>query len=111
MQRQETDEVTFINRFVVHTSDAEFEDVFASSSTFMAAQPGFVGHTLLRETDTAGRYVNIAHWVDEQSFRSAVASPEFGPHRQALRAVATSDPALYQPRLHRGADIRSQEES
>jgi len=111
MERQEDGRVIFINRFVVHSSDAEFEDVFTSSSTFMAAQPGFVGHTLLRETDTVGRYVNIAHWVDEQSFRSAVGSLGFGPHRQALSTVATSDPALYQPRLHRGADIRPQEES
>lgn len=111
MDKEESDLVTFVNRFALHTSGAEFEEVFAASSGFMAAQPGFVRHTLLCDVNAPDHYLNIAHWADEESFRAAVARPWFAPHRLALGPLATSDPTLYRPRLHRGADRPDSQEN
>lgn len=91
--------VTFVNRFTVHTSPEEFERIFAETSGFMARQDGFLDYTLLRHNQEDLSYINIAHWRDADSFRKAVTSPAFKPHVVALRAVSTSDPNLYIPRL------------
>lgn len=91
--------ITFINRFTVHGAPEEFERVFASTSEFMARQPGFLDHTLLRHLDDRAAYVNIACWSDEKSLRRAVTRPEFAPHAAALRVLSTSEPNLYSPRL------------
>ncbi|MBP2702959.1 antibiotic biosynthesis monooxygenase [Microbispora sp. RL4-1S] len=101
--------VTFVNRFLLHGSAEEFERVFAATSEFMGRRPGFLWHLLLRPMDTGmdtatGRhYVNIAAWRDEASFRAAVGHPEFAPHAGALRALSTSEPALYETRQSRAA--------
>ncbi|MET8082269.1 antibiotic biosynthesis monooxygenase family protein [Streptomyces sp. NPDC005303] len=89
--------ITLINRFEVTGSVEEFERVFDSTSEFFAAQPGFVRHRLLRHVDEPGRYVNVADWEDEPSFRRALQQPEFGAHRTALRALSNSEPNLYTP--------------
>ncbi|MCQ6556732.1 antibiotic biosynthesis monooxygenase [Streptomyces sp. C10-9-1] len=92
-------EVTFVNRFTVHGSTAEFEEVFAGTSAFMARQPGFVRHSLMREVDDPAGYVNLAVWTDRASFQEAVRRPEFVPHAAALRALSRSENGLYTARL------------
>lgn len=99
----DSDVVIFINRFTVHGTPEEFERVFAGTSEFMARQPGFLEHTLLRHLGECAAYVNIAHWSDEESFRRAVTQPEFAAHARALRALSTSEPNLYSPCLRCGA--------
>ncbi|MGP4020943.1 antibiotic biosynthesis monooxygenase family protein [Saccharopolyspora sp. 5N708] len=92
--------VTFVNRFTLHVPPEEFEEAFAVTSDFMARQPGFLRHTLLRRSSGDG-YLNIAQWADEESFQRAVHDPGFAAHAAKLRALCTSEPALYRPRLQR----------
>ncbi|MBV2153189.1 antibiotic biosynthesis monooxygenase [Kitasatospora sp. SUK 42] len=96
-------EVTFVNRFTVHGPAEEFEEVFDRTSAFMARQPGFVRHTLLREVDDPAGYVNLAVWRDRDSFRRAVGHPDFVPHATALRSLSRSENGLYAARLSRPA--------
>ncbi|MEU4035493.1 antibiotic biosynthesis monooxygenase family protein [Streptomyces collinus] len=93
--------ITLINRFEVTGPVEEFERAFERTSAFFAAQPGFVRHRLLRHLDRPGRYVNVADWADEPSFRQALRQPEFAAHRAALRALSDSDPELFTPLLER----------
>ncbi|MFG1944075.1 antibiotic biosynthesis monooxygenase family protein [Nonomuraea sp. NPDC048826] len=98
--------VTFVNTFLLHAPAEEFERAFAATSEFMAARPGFLWHQLLRPLEPGqdgSRYVNVAAWRDEESFRAAVAHPGFKPHAAALRALATSEPVLYETRQTRTA--------
>ncbi|MER8048067.1 antibiotic biosynthesis monooxygenase family protein [Streptomyces sp. NPDC094032] len=92
-------EVMFVNRFTVHGPAEEFEEVFARTSAFMARQPGFVRHRLLRELDDPAAYVNLAVWADRASFLRAVGRPEFAPHAAALRALSRSENGLFATRL------------
>jgi len=94
----ESREITFVNRFSLRTTPAEFERAFTRTSEFMGRQPGFLRHTLLRHMDREDSYLNIAYWRDVESFRKAVTHPDFPPHAAALRAVCTSEPGLYAPR-------------
>ncbi|KQX56385.1 antibiotic biosynthesis monooxygenase [Streptomyces sp. Root66D1] len=91
--------MTFVNRFTVHGEPEEFEAVFTRTSAFMARQPGFVRHSLLREVDDPERYVNLAVWTDRDAFRRAVAQPGFAPHAAALRALSRSENGLFTARL------------
>ncbi|MGI5270342.1 antibiotic biosynthesis monooxygenase family protein [Nonomuraea sp. CA-218870] len=108
--------VTFVNTFLLHAPAEEFERAFAATSEFMAARPGFLWHQLLRPLERGplergpqepgpdgSRYVNVAAWRDEESFRAAVTHPGFAPHAAALRALATSEPVLYETRQTRTA--------
>ncbi|GAA2719572.1 MULTISPECIES: antibiotic biosynthesis monooxygenase family protein [Streptomyces] len=90
---------TFVNRFTLRTSPEDFERIFARTARFMKDRPGFLGHTLVRHLDDPHNYVNIARWADVESFRAAVAHPEFRPHAEALRAVSTSASDLYLDRM------------
>lgn len=95
--------ITFINRFHVTGAAEEFEAAFDRTSAFFAAQPGFLGHRLLQHVDEPHLYVNIADWQDQDSFRAALARPEFTAHRTTLRTLSSSDPNLYVPLLERVA--------
>ncbi|MFF3292005.1 antibiotic biosynthesis monooxygenase family protein [Streptomyces sp. NPDC003023] len=95
--------ITFINRFHVTGETGAFEEAFDETSAFFAAQPGFVGHRLLQHVEEPHLYVNIADWQDQESFRAALARPEFGAHRARLRTLSSSDPNLYVPLLQRVA--------
>ncbi|WP_416985328.1 antibiotic biosynthesis monooxygenase [Streptomyces sp. T028] len=92
--------VTLVNRFQVTGPAERFEEVFAATSAFFAAQPGFIEHTLHRRLDEPTSYVNIARWTDGASLRAAVAQPEFQPHSAALRELAVSGPELFEVRLN-----------
>ncbi|MFD7229140.1 SDR family oxidoreductase [Streptomyces sp. NPDC059881] len=94
---QPGDGVTFINTFTLSAPPEEFEAAFALTSQFMARQPGFREHTLVRGTKDPTRYVNIARWDDTASLQRAVSQPEFQTHAAALRALSSSDPQLYAP--------------
>ncbi|MFF6905510.1 antibiotic biosynthesis monooxygenase family protein [Streptomyces sp. NPDC012389] len=101
--------VTFVNRFTLVGSAAEFEAAFAETAEFLCRRPGFRSHSLLvpatddGAADGSRSYVNIAVWDDEACFRSALAHPEFPAHAKTLRALATSEPALYRARQVRVA--------
>lgn len=95
--------ITFVNRFEVHGSAEEFERAFDATSAFFADRPGFLGHRMLRHAARPGHYVNIAEWESREHFEQALAQPEFAPHAQALRALATSDPNVYTTLLERTA--------
>ncbi|MEU0370836.1 antibiotic biosynthesis monooxygenase family protein [Streptomyces sp. NPDC006283] len=95
--------ITFINRFNVTGPAEEFEAAFDETSAFFAAQPGFLNHRLLQHVEEPHLYVNIADWKDEESFRAALARPEFAVHRTRLRTLSSSDPNLYVPLLERVA--------
>lgn len=100
----EDEGIVFVNRFTVQAEPQYFERVFAETSEYFARQPGFLRHTLIRQVDQAGAYVNIAQWRDEPSLRRAVAHPDFTPHAQALRAISSSDPHIYLVCQHRSPD-------
>ncbi|MFJ3102616.1 antibiotic biosynthesis monooxygenase family protein [Streptomyces sp. NPDC086835] len=95
--------ITFINRFHVTGATEEFEAAFDATSAFFADRPGFLNHRLLQHVDEPHLYVNIADWKDEESFRAALAHPEFAAHRSRLRTLSSSDPNLYVPLLERVA--------
>jgi len=95
--------ITFINRFHVTGPGDEFEAAFDATSAFFAEQDGFLSHRLLQHVDEPHLYVNIADWKDEETFRAALARPEFAAHRARLRTLSSSDPNLYVPLLERVA--------
>ncbi|MEV6948439.1 antibiotic biosynthesis monooxygenase family protein [Streptomyces sp. NPDC051172] len=92
-------EITFLNRFTVHAPPEEFERAFADTVAFFVGRPGFLDHVLVRELGREDAYVNIARWTDEESFRAALRHRDFVPHARALRALSTSEHALYRTRL------------
>ncbi|MCY7344521.1 MAG: antibiotic biosynthesis monooxygenase [Pseudonocardia sp.] len=98
-----TTAVTLINRFTVHGDPVEFERAFAATSAFLTGQPGFVEHTLLRHGRDGVSYVNVARWTSAGALRAATGHPDFTEHAQALRALATTDPQLFNPRLSHAA--------
>jgi long-chain acyl-CoA synthetase len=87
--------VILLNRLTVTGDPEKFEEVFAKSSQFMRAQPGFMGHTLVKSLRNPGSYVNIAHWEQAADHIQSVQNPEFMEHITALAAVSSSDPDLY----------------
>ncbi|GAA2248258.1 hypothetical protein GCM10010145_14370 [Streptomyces ruber] len=102
--------VMFVNRFTLSGSAEDFEAAFAGTAEFLCRRPGFRWHTLLVPAETGHRaagtrpqYVNVAVWDDEASFRAALAHPNFPAHAAALRALSTSEPALYRHRQVRVA--------
>jgi monooxygenase len=88
--------LVFINDFRVTGDPADFESAFARTSDYFEQQPGFIRHTLVRSADDGGRYVNVAQWSNRAAFDAALAQPQFREHAVALRALASSTPALFQ---------------
>src|ERR1019366_3834716 len=87
--------VILLNRLTVTGSPEKFEEVFAKTSEFMRAQPGFMGHTWVKSLRNPSSYVNIAHWEDAADHIRSVQNPEFMEHITALAEVSSSDPDLY----------------
>lgn len=86
-----------INRFEVHGSLEEFEKVLGATAGYFRHQPGFLRFRLVRSMEHQNQYVNIAEWENADSLRTALSRPEFAPYSAALRAVATSSPAMHEP--------------
>jgi quinol monooxygenase YgiN len=91
--------ITFVNRFTLNGAPEDFERTFTETAEFIRKQPGLLRYTLSRDVGEPNNYVNIALWEDAQSLRAVVAHPEFAAHAQSLRALATSEGAVYTERL------------
>lgn len=99
--------VTLINSFVVEPGrDDAFRTLWAETSGFFRAQPGFVSLRLHRALgpDVRYRWVNVATWASagqfaaahaQAEFRRLVAQPEWRefPSSPALYAVEVEHPA------------------
>lgn len=83
--------MTFINRFTVHGSPAEFEAAIEKAAEYLRRQDGFLRYTVLRHLPKNGSYVNIAHWRDAESFQQAIAGPEFGALVGTLHKLGKSE--------------------
>lgn len=100
--------VTLINKFVVPPGrDAAFRELWATTSRFFRAQPGFLSLRLHRAVspDAQYRYVNVARWASVAEFRAAHATDEFrSTVRRAGWAEFPSSPALYEVVVEVGLD-------
>lgn len=89
--------VTLINRFTVKEGgNEEFEKILDGLTGYMSAQPGFLGHRLLRSVRNRQVYVETAEWSDAESHRNAMGGEEFRSHIQRLGSVATPDPDIFE---------------
>lgn len=93
--------VTLVNRFHTTVSHEEFSRTFDATSQYFSGRPGFIEHTLHRSAQDEGTYVNIARWRSSSDLKRATEDPEFLPHAQKLRAMATSEPEVFRPLLRR----------
>ncbi len=91
--------VTFVNRFTVHDSPAEFEAVIDKAAEYLRRQDGFVRYTVLRHVPKNGDYLNIALWRDAVSFQRAIAGPEFGALVGALHKLGKSEGDFFETLL------------
>ncbi|WP_405136408.1 antibiotic biosynthesis monooxygenase family protein [Nocardia sp. NBC_01388] len=86
--------IILINRFTVTGPADQFEQVFVGTSEFFRRAPGHLRNRLLKVSDAPTAYVNIAEWSDMESLQKAIRQPEFDPHAQQLRALATAEPTV-----------------
>jgi len=86
------DPVTFINCFDLPPGrDQEFQQLWEQVNTYMAGQPGFLGHRLHRSVnpDTGFRFINVVWWesaerwaqAHDEGFRKLVGQPEWESFR------------------------------
>jgi long-chain acyl-CoA synthetase len=93
---QEDTMVTLINQLTVVGDADEFEKVSARMSEFMAAQPGYRSHRLLRSLREPNVYVELAEWTDAEAHQTALRSDTFQGFIGELRAlVAKPTPGLF----------------
>lgn len=89
--------VTLVNQLTVTGDIAAFEDVNARMSEFMAAQPGYLSHRLLRSLREPQVYVEIAEWQEPSAHMAAVRSDAFqGFVRELSALVSKPTPGLYE---------------
>ncbi|CAL9327116.1 antibiotic biosynthesis monooxygenase family protein [Streptomyces sp. SudanB182_2057] len=94
--------IVFINRFTVTGDPRAFERAFADTAAHLAERPGFLRHRLVRSTDDPRSYVNVAEWETAADLRAAVHGPAFDEHARSLRALAHSEPHVYEVVIERG---------
>ena len=92
--------MVLINRFQVAAErDDEFRALWAQTSGYFRSCPGFVSLRLVRAVspEAAERWVNVATWADEESYRAAHATEEFRRlvTQEGWRAFPSS-PAIYE---------------
>ena len=92
--------VTLINSFVVPKGREDaFSDLWAGTSGYFRAQPGFLSLQLHRALSNQApyRFVNVAQWSSAEAFAAAHATSEF---RNLVAQPAwrefPSSPALYE---------------
>ncbi len=95
-----TGPVVLVNRFSVPAEgDDAFRALWAQSSAYFRARPGFVALRLVRAVDASAteRWVNIATWASEADYRAAHATAEFRRlvSQEGWRAFPSS-PAVYE---------------
>ena len=89
--------VTLVNRFHVHCGTTDtFTRIWIDIAAFMERQSGFVSTRFSRSLEEPTRFVNVAVWEDEASFRKALATEEFRRLAQPLAGLATSAPELFE---------------
>lgn len=83
--------VVFVEQLSLTGPEPEFRRIYASIAEFMGNQPGFVRSLLVRSTKAPEVFFNVAEWDEEESFRAAVAVPEFMTRLRPLFAVVEQD--------------------
>ena len=82
-------ECTAIVAYRVNAEDVDrFLDAWDQANDYLSEQPGFVSNALHRAVSAAPefRFVNIARWEDEDSFRAATRSSAFAEASGRLAA-------------------------
>jgi heme-degrading monooxygenase HmoA len=89
--------VTLVNQLTVTGDPAQFEEISARMSGFMAEQPGYLSHRLLRSLRQPEVYVEIAEWETADAHGAALRSDAFqGLIRELAQVVAKPSPGLYE---------------
>ena len=92
--------VTLINSFVVLKGrEGVFQALWAETSGYFRAQPGYVSLRLHRalSPDAKYRFVNVASWASSAQFQAAHQTDEFRRLvSQPAWAEFSSSPALYE---------------
>src|SRR5689334_497671 len=73
-------QVVLMNRFAVASDrDAEFRELWGSTSQYFIRQPGFVSLRLHKAVsdEASHRWVNVATWESEADYRAAHSTDEF----------------------------------
>ncbi|EMF53311.1 MULTISPECIES: antibiotic biosynthesis monooxygenase family protein [Streptomyces] len=98
--------VVFVNKLTLIGDAEEFESRYEAVGAFMETQPGLVRYSLVRSTKDDSVYFNIAEWDDEDTFRKALAEPEFRRRLDALTGLIKGEPHLSLPvRQGRAAQV------
>jgi quinol monooxygenase YgiN len=88
--------VTFVNKLTVHGDLDTFLGVKNRLTAFMAAQPGYVSHQVMRHAWHPNVYLELAVWEDADAHRRAVRSTEFQSLVGQLGPLATPEPGLFE---------------
>ncbi|MEV5156262.1 AMP-binding protein [Streptomyces werraensis] len=93
---QEPTMVTFVNKLTVHGDLETFLTVKNKLTAYMAAQPGYVSHQVMRHAWHPNVFLELAVWEDADAHRKAVRSEEFQSLVSQLGPLATPDPGLFE---------------
>ncbi|WP_336159385.1 antibiotic biosynthesis monooxygenase family protein [Amycolatopsis sp. VC5-11] len=88
---------TFINRYTVIGTPAEFEAVLDRIHQYMAGQRGYLSHRLYRSAKDPRTYVEIAEWDRAESHRSATGGAEFRAGLAEILRLAKAEPGPFIP--------------
>ncbi|MFC7896682.1 AMP-binding protein [Streptomyces sp. NPDC057381] len=93
---QEQTMVTFVNKLTVHGDLDTFLGVKNRLTAYMAAQPGYVSHQVMRHAWHPNVYLELAVWEDAEAHQQAVRSEEFQTLVKQLGPLATPEPGLFE---------------
>ncbi|WP_435272924.1 AMP-binding protein [Streptomyces parvulus] len=93
---QEQTMVTFVNKLTVHGDLDTFLGVKSRLTAYMAAQPGYVSHQVMRHAWHPNVYLELAVWEDADAHQKAVRSEEFQALVKQLGPLATPEPGLFE---------------
>ncbi|MEU9587195.1 AMP-binding protein [Streptomyces werraensis] len=93
---QEQTMVTFVNKLTVHGDLDTFLSVKNQLTAYMAAQPGYVSHQVMRHAWHPNVYLELAVWEDADAHQRAVRSEEFQALVKQLGPLATPEPGLFE---------------
>lgn len=89
--------VVFVNKLTLIGDAEEFEKRYEAVGAFMETQPGLIRYSLVRSGKDSSVYFNLAEWEDEETFRKALAEPEFRSRLDALSGLIKGEPHLTVP--------------
>ncbi|MDG9723659.1 MULTISPECIES: AMP-binding protein [unclassified Streptomyces] len=93
---QEQTMVTFVNKLTVHGDLDTFLAVKHKLTAYMAAQPGYVSHQVMRHAWHSNVYLELAVWEDADAHQKAVRSDEFQSLVKQLGPLASPEPGLFE---------------